>query len=40
MLFDRNMDQELGLDSGPKPRIWRVYKRKKGFNVKYADVAG
>ncbi|MCH82781.1 hypothetical protein A2U01_0003593 [Trifolium medium] len=42
---DGNMNQELGLDSGPKPRIWRVYVRKKGSkekmgkNVMKGDVA-
>ena len=28
--IDRKMDQVMGLDSGPKPKIWRVYRRNKG----------
>lgn len=27
---DRNVDVEMGLDYEPKPKIWRVYTRKKG----------
>ncbi|KAI5426518.1 hypothetical protein KIW84_032089 [Lathyrus oleraceus] len=27
--IDRKMDQVVGLDSGPKPKVWRVYKRSK-----------
>ncbi|MCH80609.1 hypothetical protein A2U01_0001379, partial [Trifolium medium] len=26
---DRDVDQEVGLDMRPKPRVWRVYQRKK-----------
>ena len=28
--IDRKVDQVVGLDSGPKPKIWRVYRRNKG----------
>jgi hypothetical protein len=34
--IDRNMDQELGLDSGSKPKNWKVYSRR---NKKRGDVA-
>jgi hypothetical protein len=27
---DRNMDQTVGFDSELNPKVWRVYKRKKG----------
>lgn len=27
--IDRKMDQVVGLNSGPKPKVWRVYKRSK-----------
>ncbi|KAI5444636.1 hypothetical protein KIW84_013055 [Lathyrus oleraceus] len=26
---DRNRVQNVGFDYGPKPRVWKVYKRKK-----------
>lgn len=29
---DRNVNEELGLDS-PKPKVWRVYERKRGKRV-------
>lgn len=30
--IDRNVNEELGLDS-PKPKVWRVYERKRGKRV-------
>lgn len=29
-VFDRNVNEEMGCDYGPKPKIWRVYTRKRG----------
>jgi hypothetical protein len=44
--YDENMDQILDyVNNGPKPRLWRVYERKKGSkekkenNVINSDVA-
>ncbi|MCI18667.1 hypothetical protein A2U01_0039822 [Trifolium medium] len=28
--IDRDADDQLGLEYGPKPNIWRVYQRKRG----------
>lgn len=28
--YDRDVNQVGYFDSGPKPKIWRVYMRKKG----------
>ncbi|PNX84743.1 Ty3/gypsy retrotransposon protein, partial [Trifolium pratense] len=37
---DRNVDQvEVGLEIGPKPRVWRVYQRKRGKGNVNNDVA-
>jgi hypothetical protein len=27
---DRDVNEEMGCDYGPKPKIWRVYTRKRG----------
>jgi hypothetical protein len=35
--IDRNVD--VGLNTEPKPRVWRVYTRKKGKGVRKGDVA-
>ncbi|GAU40665.1 hypothetical protein TSUD_83440 [Trifolium subterraneum] len=37
---DGNMNQKVGLDMdvGPEPRVWRVYKRKRGCTKKGNDV--
>jgi hypothetical protein len=35
--IDRNMD--VGLNTEPKPRVWRVYTRKKYKGVRKGDVA-
>jgi hypothetical protein len=29
----------MDADSGPKPKVWRVYKRKKGKELRNDDVA-
>jgi hypothetical protein len=33
------MDQTMGFDSEPNPRVWRVYTIKKGKGIKNDDVA-
>lgn len=38
-MYDRNMDPEVGLDIGPKPKIWKVYRREKlGKGIKDDDM--
>jgi hypothetical protein len=37
---DRNADEMVGLDFGPKPKVWRVYHRKNKKENKKGDVAG
>jgi hypothetical protein len=32
------MDQTVGFDSEPNPKMWRVYKRKNGKGNKNDDV--
>jgi len=40
MHIDRDVNQVVGLDSGPKPKIGRVYTRKKGGKgIRNDDVA-
>lgn len=36
---DRKVDQVVGLDSGPKSKVWRVYRRKKGKGIRDNNVA-
>lgn len=31
---DRDMDDEVGLNYGPRPKVWRVYTRRRGQGVK------
>lgn len=31
---DRDMDDEVGLNYGPKPEVWRVYTRRSGKGIK------
>ncbi|KAI5441057.1 hypothetical protein KIW84_010496 [Lathyrus oleraceus] len=31
---DRDMDDEVGLNYGPKPKVWRVYTRRSGKGIK------
>ena len=38
-VFDRNMNNEVGLEIGPKPRVSKVYNRKKTKTAKEGDVA-
>jgi hypothetical protein len=38
--IDRNADEMVGLDFGPKPKVWRVYHRKNKKGNKKGDVAG
>jgi hypothetical protein len=38
--IDRNGDIHVGLEYGPKPKIWRVYERKRVKGKKSNDVAG
>lgn len=37
---DRNADEQLGLDFGQKPKVWRVYERKHKKGMKGNDVEG
>ena len=36
--IDRNADEQLGLDLGQKPKVWRVYERKRKKCMKGNDV--
>jgi hypothetical protein len=36
---DRNVTAEVGLEYGPKPRVWKVYSRQKTKAAKGGDVA-
>ena len=31
---DRDLSEEVGLDFGPKPKVWRVYTRRGGKGIK------
>ncbi|PNX89495.1 Ty3/gypsy retrotransposon protein, partial [Trifolium pratense] len=35
---DRNTNQDVGLDIRPKPRVWRVYQRRKEKSIVKGDV--
>jgi hypothetical protein len=37
---DRNADEQLGLHFGQKPKVWRVYQRKRKKGMKGNDVEG
>ncbi|MCH89537.1 hypothetical protein A2U01_0010436 [Trifolium medium] len=37
--IDGGGEEQLGLDFGPKPKIWRVYEKKRGKGNKKDDVA-
>jgi hypothetical protein len=37
---DRNVISKVGLgDNGPRPRVWKVYSRKKAKGMRDGDVA-
>jgi hypothetical protein len=38
--IDGNGDSQVGLEVGNRPKVWRVYKRKRGMRIKGADVDG
>jgi len=37
-VFDGNMSNEVGLDSGTKPKVWKVYTRKRTKGIRNDDV--
>jgi uncharacterized protein (DUF2249 family) len=37
---DRISDPQVGLEVESGPKVWRVYKRKRGKRIKGADVDG
>lgn len=39
MVFDRNKNNEVGLEENYKPQVWRVYKRKRGKGMKEDELA-
>jgi hypothetical protein len=39
-ICDRNSDIQVGLEYGSKPKIWRVYERKRAKGKNSNDVAG
>jgi hypothetical protein len=38
--IDGNGDSQVGLEVDNRPKVWRVYKRKRGMRIKGADVDG
>jgi hypothetical protein len=36
---NRNVNNEVDIDYGPKPRVWKVYNRKKTKRIIGGDVA-
>lgn len=39
VVFDRNKNNEVGLEENYKPQVWRVYKRKRGKGMKDDELA-